>query len=417
MAHRRLNRLALPALILVAGMIALTAAPALALGEVPDTSVFIVRGKVGALVETPDHSTIYLAGAFSRASDQAGHEVYFPVSVTRFNESTGVGDPTWLPSVLLSDGTPGTINAMALSPDGSTLYIGGTFATVDGQPRKNIAAISTSDASVLPFTATVGDAVDTILLGTDTSGDVTKVYIGGAFKRIDRKPVAYLAALNPDGSVDTTFQASTDAAVHSLAFASDGQSIFVGGTFTSVVSAGVTYPRQSVARIGLDGSINDWQIPAGVILAPQTAWSFSVTPTALFVGFGNKANYAGAFRLDDGVVGDKIWILHTPGNVETTSLAPDGTHLFLGGHFGTAHKTHQICPNVAVHGIGEVNLSNGAWVCWAPHIFPDQLNFTGAAAVLANPTYLWVGGNFNQICTPDGITQCVPVQAIARFTM
>jgi hypothetical protein len=70
-----------------------------------------------------------------------------------------------------------------------------------------------------------------------------------------------------------------------------------------------------------------------------------------------------------------------------------------------------------MHGLLEASRTTGKLVCWAPHVLPDQLNFTGAWTVLANPTYLWVGGSFDQICMPDGVTGCVPTTNIARFTL
>jgi len=60
-------------------------------------------------------------------------------------------------------------------------------------------------------------------------------------------------------------------------------------------------------------------------------------------------------------------------------------------------------------------------------MYPDHDNFTGGWTLLANPTYLWVAGSFDGICTPDGVTQCVPASftptsgkgtmSIARFTL
>jgi len=411
------------AIVLVAGIVGLTAIPAWALAQVPDTGVFVLRGKAYALAETTDHATIYVGGKFSRASDQSGSQVYFPTSIARFDEASGQGDPTFTPQVWSSDGSePGKVNDMALSPDGSTLYVAGKFATACPSPggsgcvdRKNLVAFDTATGAVLPLSLDIANQVDAILLGT-SGGLVTKIYLGGPFKRINGMPEVRLAALNPDGTPDETWTPEADGTVRTLVFASDGQTIFAGGNFTSITQGFTTYPRQSIARLNLDGTVNDWAVPAGLIPSPMTAWSLSPTPTVLFGGLDQKSNFAEAFRLDDGAVGDRIWIRHTPGNVEGTALAPDGTHLFISGHFGTAHKTHEICPGAFVHGVGELNMADGTWVCWAPHLFPDSLNFTGGWRMLVNPTQLWLVGNFDQICSPDE-TECVPVKAIARFTL
>ena len=50
----------------------------------------------------------------------------------------------------------GTVKAMAVSPDGSTLYVGGSFTQVDGQARFNVAAFSTATGRA-PHDVQAGD--------------------------------------------------------------------------------------------------------------------------------------------------------------------------------------------------------------------------------------------------------------------
>jgi Domain of unknown function (DUF5122) beta-propeller len=416
LTRRRL--LATIAIFVVGGLVGLVAPSAYALGQTPDTTPWVVRGKVFALTETADHSTIYIGGKFSRASTQDGSMPYFPFSLTRFDEATGVGDPSFMPTVTDATGVePGTINGMALTPDDGTIWIVGNFDLVNGQPRKDIAAIDTTTGTLLPFSANPGNQINTVLLKTDGGGAVTRIIVGGNFKRMNGKLHKNLAALNPDGTLDTTFAAQPDSTVRDLKWATDGQSIFVSGGFSTVSANGTNYPRQSIARLNLDGSVNPWSVPAGTIENPMTAWRMAPTATTLYVGLGAGPNYAAAFSLTNGDIGDKRWTRHTSGNVEGIVLAPDGQHLFLSGHFGTAVGTSTVCTGVNMHGLIEANTSNGKLVCWAPHILPDSGNFTGGWTVLANSTFLWVGGSFDQICLPDGVTGCVPTESIARFTL
>jgi hypothetical protein len=220
--------------------------------------------------------------------------------------------------------------------------------------------------------------------------------------------------------------------VRTLKWSADGSTIFAGGSFDAITEGGTTYPREAVAELNPAGSspiVNDWTIPAGVLPVPMTAWSLTPSPdgTALYGGFGAGPNFAAAFHLDQGTVGNQIWRKSTPGNVEGTALSPDGTGLFISGHFGTAHKTQSACTGESVHGLAELTLTGtkpGSYVCWAPHMFPDSLNFIGGWTLVVNSTYLWVGGSFDKICTPDGITTCVPdpttgtgTMNVARFTL
>src|SRR5436309_1766490 len=95
----RKRLLATIAIFVVGGLIGLVAPSAYALSQTPDTTPWVVRGKVFALTETADHNTIYIGGKFSRASTQDGSMPYFPFSLTRFDETTGVGDSTFTPVV------------------------------------------------------------------------------------------------------------------------------------------------------------------------------------------------------------------------------------------------------------------------------------------------------------------------------
>jgi hypothetical protein len=414
----RKRLLATIAIFVVGGLVGLVAPSAYALTQTPDTSPWVVRGKVFALTETADHSTIYVGGKFSRASTQGGMTPFTASSLVRFDEATGVADPTFVPVITDNTGIePGIINGMALTPDGSTIWIVGNFDLVNGQPRKDIAAIDTTTGNVLPFSANPGNQINTILLVTDGGGAVTKIIVGGNFKRMNNKLHKNLAALNPDGTLDTSFSAQPDSTVRDLQWATDKGTIFVSGGFSTVTANGTNYPRQSIARLNLDGSVNPWSVPQGIIENPMTAWRMAPTASVLYVGLGAGPNYASAFSLTGGDIGTQLWKRHTSGNAEGITLAPDGTHLFVSGHFGTAAGTSKVCTGVNMHGLIEVNRSDGKMVCWAPHVLPDNGNFTGAWTVVANATYLWVGGSFDQICMPDGITGCVPTQNIARFTL
>ena len=82
-------------------------------------------------------------------------------------------------------------------------------------------------------------------------------YIGGQFASVDGTPRANVAAIRSDGSLDATWNPSTDGIVYALAAASDGSKVFLGGEFTTV--GGATHrpdrsghPRQRLVGAGLD---------------------------------------------------------------------------------------------------------------------------------------------------------------------
>jgi Domain of unknown function (DUF5122) beta-propeller len=406
------------AVVMAGGMIAFAAPAAYALANTPDPTCYDVRGKVFALTETSDNATIYVGGKFSRASLMDGSHNYPASSLTRFDTLSCTGDKNFVPTVTDATGVePGVINGMALTPDNTKLFIVGNFDLVNGEPRKDIAEIDTTNGDVLPFTATPANQLDTVLLMTDGGGNVTKVIVGGSFNRMNNKPRNNLAALNPDGTLDTSFGAQVNSTVRDLKWATDGQTLFVSGGFTTATAFGTNYPRQSIARINLDGSVNPWSVPLGIIQNPMTVWRMAPTPNMLFVGAGAGPNFSAAYHLDHGDMGDRQWNRPMTGNVEGITLLPDGLNAVISGHFGTAHKATK-CGAHLLHGLAKISLATGQLDCtWTPHLLPDSLNFTGGWTVLSDPTYLWVGGSFTQICEEDGVTGCVNSQSIARFTL
>ena len=66
------------------------------------------------------------------------------------------------------------IRSLALSPDGSTLWLAGWFTEVGGQPRAGVAAVRASDGAVLPWKSPITSWEPSVV---GVSGDV--VYVGG----------------------------------------------------------------------------------------------------------------------------------------------------------------------------------------------------------------------------------------------
>jgi hypothetical protein len=380
--------------------------PAVALTQLPDTT-YKLRGKVFALAEAVTDGTpyIYIGGKFSRASEQDGGHPYDVSAVARFTLD-GIGDPSFHPIVSKDQaGTlPASVFAVAVSADGSVLYLGGKFSYVNGE-----------DGQLIPgFNPVVGSNVNTIL--PEAGG--TRIFIGGSFNNVDSVTVTRLAALDAaTGVPDATWTPSADSTVRTLVYATDAASIFVSGHFATINGQ----PRQSIARLNPDGTLNDWQAQPGIIPTPMTCWDVTSSATAVYLGCGAGPNFSAAFSLISGTIGTKIWKKGTPGNVEGVALTPDGTGLLVGGHFGTNHTTDPICGGtMELHGLSEESVTDGEFQCWAPHLYPDQNNAKGAWTLLVDSQgHVWAGGWFTEICFPDDTLpeNCVPQQSIARFTI
>jgi len=401
--HRHILR-AFGALAIALTFVPALGSPAQALTMTPDTT-WMTNGTVFATAISGN--TLFIGGRFTQVQEKytASKGASFAASgLAAFDVTTGVAINTFSPDVTNSVGTA-EVRSLAVSPDGATLYLGGTFDAVDGNARLNFAAVNTASGAVdATFDAAVGTTTSCVCALLASS---TEVYLGGDFGTVDGTKRNKLAAIDTNGTLDSAWKPNANRRVRALAFAPDG-SIFVGGLFDTLDGAS----RQSVGRVYADtGNLHPWAIPSGTIAGPQNAWDFAVTPTRLFVGFGKTPNYAAAFRLDNGDTGTQLWRFNTVGNVQTVALSPDGTQLFIGGHFGTARLQQSVCNNQPLHGLALLSAATGAVVCtWIPGLAPFGHNYQGTWSISVTNAYVWIGGGFTSV---SGVGQ----RNVARFTI
>ena len=118
---------------------------------------------------------------------------------------------------------------MALSPDGSTLYVGGIFEHVNGVARSNLAAFSTSTGALTSWDPTTGAEVRSIAVSPSGS----EIYIGGAFGAMDSKTRTFAAAVDTSGKL-LPWAPVLDSTVYALAVAPDDSQVLLGGYFQHV---------------------------------------------------------------------------------------------------------------------------------------------------------------------------------------
>jgi hypothetical protein len=171
-------------------------------------------------------NTVYAVGSFTKARPP-GAAVGAATEVTRgnilaYNITTGN----------LITSFDHTLDAQGLrvvaSPDGSKIYVGGDFTTVDGQPRDHIAAFSTATGALDPnFHPDVSNSVRAI------ATDGTTVYYGGNFFNVDGRTRTRLAASDAaTGALSLTWKPSADDdTVYALALSPDDTRVIVGGRF------------------------------------------------------------------------------------------------------------------------------------------------------------------------------------------
>lgn len=165
-------------------------------------------------------------------------------------DPSGTVDPTFDPGT----GPNYTIDALALQPDGKVL-IGGAFATISGVEQYGIARINPDGSVDTTFDPGTGasNRVKSVALQADG-----KVLIGGIFDGVNGYARQNVARLNADGSVDTTFDPTdalgTGGTVYAIGLHRPSGKVIVGGTFGSTLNRA---KRNNVARLHPDGRLDD----------------------------------------------------------------------------------------------------------------------------------------------------------------
>lgn len=142
-------------------------------------------------------------------------------------------------------GMPGTVNTIVVQPDGKILV--GLALNGSGNHLRRLNADGTADNS---FIAVVDNAVNAIAVQTDG-----RILIAGNFTSINNFPRTHVARLNVDGTIDTSFNSGTNGSILGLALQPDGR-VLLGGNFTRVSFGLGDVQRNFLARLNSDGTVD-----------------------------------------------------------------------------------------------------------------------------------------------------------------
>ena len=189
------------------------------------------------------------------------------------------------------------------------ILVGGFFTNYNGVTAKYIARVNSDGSLDTSFTTGTGfnNEVQSILL--DSSG---RIIVIGEFTNYNGTAVGSIVRLNANGTLDTTFNAGGagfNAATWKMAIDSSGR-ILVGGAFATY--NGVATPH--LARLNSDGTLDTTFTYTGTGLNSDV---YSVQIDA-----NNKIMIGGPFTTYNGVSVPYVARLNTDGTLDQTFVSP-----------------------------------------------------------------------------------------------
>ncbi len=213
---------------------------------------------------------------------------------------------------------PGTgandeVHAAVLQPDGKIL-IGGSFTAFNGTPRGGIARLNTNgtlDASFNPGTGIEGLFKGIFAMALQSDG---KILIGGSFWEYNGTPRENMARLNPNGTIDQSFNTGlgADSWISDILLQADGK-IIISGWFTSF--NGSTVNR--IARLNADGSLD---------LTFNSGSGADDRVNDLHLQSDGKILIAGDFTNFNGISRNRIARLNADGSLDFAFNPPSGAN-------------------------------------------------------------------------------------------
>jgi len=216
---------------------------------------------------------------FVYALTVSGNAVY--TSLGAFDATTGQAVATALDS-----GVDGPIFSMTTS--GSTLYVGGRFTVVGGQPRNKLAAIDISSGEVTPWDPDAGNGAAAVR-ALAASG--TSVYAGGYFDIVGGERRNHMAAIDITTGRATAWNPNPDNAVSDLVVR--GTTVYAAGGFTQIGGQTRNGLAAVDARTGLALAWNP--NPSGPDGYAASIDALAMNETAVYVG-GFFSNIGGQPR-------------------------------------------------------------------------------------------------------------------------
>ena len=351
------------------------AAPAQAklVQEAPASS-WQTDGKVNAIAVA--NGKIYIGGSFTHVIPPGGGSAVVRNHLAALDLHTGALKP-WNP------GANDIVNAIAVKPNGKTIYVGGHFTKAHGATRLHVAAINATSSALRPWKANANGKVDVI------KATKSRVYFGGTFTTLKGKTRNRLGAVSAASSaslINWTPHASSE--VYSLQLSATGKRIYVGGAFDHM--NGKLANHLSAIKTASGAIAKKFHFHPS-----YPVFSLALAGKTLYVGGAGNGGHVDAVRFK---TSSRRWKAVTDGDVRAITLR-QGV-VYVGGHFnnycvgGTGTGNPLTCTNpTGRRKFLALNQSTGNLTTWNPIGNSVQ----GAFAIRGTKSSVLGGGSFTTI--------------------
>jgi trimeric autotransporter adhesin len=259
--------------------------------------------------------TVYLGGSFTSVDGQ-------PRNRLAACDAASGNLLSWNPSA------NGVVRALKVSPAGTRIYVGGDFTVVDGVSRARVAAIHPTSGNAFGWSPYVNNSVKSIT----TSNSGATVYVGGDFTSAEGAGRRHLAAFNATSgnltSLKPTISNGTGnfATVLTMDVSADGNTLYFAGDFALVNGSS----RRNAAAVSSGvGTLRAWSPSSTADVVGDL--TVSASGRTVFVGGRSSGGYVQAYGPTAG--GTPVWNVATNGDVEAVVVS--SSTLYVGGHFTT----------------------------------------------------------------------------------
>lgn len=278
-------------------------------------------------------------------------------------------------------GADGFVNSIAVYTSPTQLfptvyYLGGNFTTLGGQPRSHVGAVDVNGAATA-WNPGTNHQVYVVALAGGGLHTLPTIYLGGAFEIVGGQSRLYLAAVDASGNV-TSWDPHPDQPVYAI---SGGSPLYVGGYFATIGGQS----RRYVAALAGTGAATTWDPGASGVVQALVATGGMVLAGGGFTTSGGvpRRNLA---AIDEVTGQPTSWDPSADGEVKALAIA--GGLIYAGGTFTTVGG--QSHPSVVQLG------TDGSIGPWSP-------NPNGAVEALASRTLtsqhhlIYMGGAFTTV--------------------